>query len=378
MYSNIPLVNPHTSSYIDVDGDCINDLIIMSEVSEIINQKNLKPITEVGNATNPNATTTENKVRQIVKKTKYLEIWRGIVQNDTILYCLSQSSVYELKNNLGLPSLVDIDRNGSLDIVFPVLESPPKILVGLNKIPVAYDWTQDYCSTHIKTYEKATPLLYDDFVLDKNTATMQTYPLSNSNQETYYSDNLVSPLIRFEDINSDSFPDFIVTLYNKEKNSSIVKIFYNYELKFNGKGTGMRAYSINNTYVNSAINNVTYSSFFDIAEDGKLDVIIVNKQSENLYETIGLFNTYVYDCYYLKSMILKQKRIHYANQIGVTFRYICADVDGTRRMDLATQTTQLNELSLNLPYAFIGVGRSNNYIENFHVINGNNANVILF
>ena len=207
---------------------------------------------------------------------------------------------------------------------------------------------------------------------------MQTFPLSNSNKEVFYSDSLVNPLIRFGDINTDSYPDFIVTLQNKENFSQSVKIFYNYELSYNNKGTGIRAYGINNTYENPIINNAIYSSFFDIDEDGKLDVVIVYKESENLYNTIGLFNTYVYDCYYLKSLILKEKRINYANNIGVSLRYVTADVDGTRRMDLATQAIQLNQISLNLPYAYIGVGRSNNFIENFHVIKGNNANVNFF
>lgn len=306
---------------------------------------------------------------------RYLEIWRGIIHNNQIKYCLTTSSLYELKGNLGLFSLADVDRNGSLDLVFPVLESPPKILIAFNKQKITYDWTEDYCATHIKQAGKEIPLLFDDFVVNKNTASMQTIALSDSNKESFYSDNLVAPLIRFADINSDSYPDFIVTLNNKENFSRTVKIFYNYEPKFNGKGTGLRTYGLNNTYVNSVVNNAIYASFFDIAEDGKIDVVIVYKENENLYNTIGLFNTYVYDCYYLKSLILKQRKVNYAYNIGVSLRYVCADVDGARRMDLATQATQLNQISLNLPYAYIGIGRSNNYVENFHVINGNNANV---
>ncbi len=309
---------------------------------------------------------------------RYLEIWRGIISNNQIKYCLTSSSVYELEKNLGLFSLADIDRNGALDIIFPVLESPPKILIGYNKQFISYDWTEDYCATHTKQPGNLQiPLLFEDFVSNKNTAAMQTYPISDNYKESFYSDSLVSPLIRFADINTDSYPDFVATFINKETYSQSVKVFYNFELKFNGKGTGIRGYSFNNTYVNSEINNAIYASFFDIAENGKLDVVIVYKENENFYNTIGLFNTYIYDCYYLKSLILKQRKVNFAFNIGVSLRYVCADNDGARRMDLATQAAQLNQISLNLPYSFIGVGRSNNFVENFHVINGNNADVIL-
>lgn len=37
-------------------------------------------------------------------------------------------------------------------------------------------------------------------------------------------------------------------------------------------------------------------------------------------------------------------------------------------MDVAAQNIQLGGLTLTLPYTFVGIGRSNNYIENFQVI----------
>ncbi len=357
LHSFLPLSSPHTSSFADMDGDCINELIIMSE--------------DTNSTRNNNSTSSSSNSNN----KRYLEIWRGIISNNQIKYCLTTSSVYDIKSNLGVFSLADVDRNGSLDIVFPVLESPPKILIGFNKHEINYDWAEDYCASHIKSYDKAVPLLFDDFVDNKNTASMQTYQISDSPKESFYEDKLVTPLIRFADMNSDSYPDFIVTLHNKDNFTQRVKIFYNYELKYKNKGTGIRAYGMNNTYENNLINNAIYASFFDIDENGNLDVVIVYKENNNIYNTIGLFDTHIYDCYYLKCLILKEKKINFANNIGVSFRYVCANVDGTRRMDLAIQATQLNQISLNLPYAYIGVGRSNNYIENFHVINGNNAKV---
>ena len=345
LHSNIPFANEHTSSFVDIDGDCINDILILSE--------------EEG-------------------KTRRLEIWRGIPQNNQIKYCLTSSSIYELDKTLGLFSLADVDRNGSLDIIFPILQSPPAIKVAYNKIPIHFEWTEDYCATHIKNSNNLIPLLFDDFYSTLNPYTLQTFLLSNNTNEIFYEDNLIKPIIRFGDIDMDSYADFIVTIYNKETLSRNVKIFYNHEKKFGNENLGIREYSPEFSYENPLLNNAVYASFFDLDEDGKLDVIITYKEDQNIFNTIGFFNTNIYDRYYLKSLFLKQRRVNFSNKIGASFRYICADLNGERRMDLATQATQLNQLMMNLPYAFIGVGRSNNYIENFCVINGNSANVIIF
>lgn len=347
-------------------------MLILSE------KPNIKEIKVPENPQNSTDNKNSTKNSTIPTTIRYLEIWRGIISNNKIKYCLTQSSLYDVKENLGLFSLSDVNRDGALDIIFPVLESPPKILIAYNKNKINYDWTEDYCSTHVKYNSFNIPLIYDDFVVNKNTYSMQTISLSDSPFESFYKDNLVNPLIRFNDVNSDSYPDFIVTLYNKNNFTQKFLIFFNTEILINKKGTGVRTYSVNSTYTNPSINNVIYASFFDTDEDGKLDVILVYKESTNLYNTIGLFNTNVYDCFYLKSLILNGNKIKFSNKIGVNLRYVCADVDGTRRMDLANQAVQLNAISLNLPYAYIGVGRSNNYIENFHVINGNYANVNFF
>lgn len=86
-----------------------------------------------------------------------------------------------------------------------------------------------------------------------------------------------------------------------------------------------------------------------------------------------MLNTYSYDAYILKALVLKQRKVYSSSEIGTTFRFICSNIDGSRRMDVAVQNSQ--SLSLTLPYAFIGIGRSSNYIENFQIISGNFINV---
>jgi len=107
--NKIPIPSSHSSAFVDIDTDCQNDLVIHSEQNSV----------------------------------KFLEIWRGHVEKGEIRYCLSKKSVYILDSNLGQFTVADINRDGVLDIIFPVLKTA-NILIAYNKISLEFDWTLDY------------------------------------------------------------------------------------------------------------------------------------------------------------------------------------------------------------------------------------------
>jgi integrin alpha FG-GAP repeat containing protein 1 len=127
-----------------------------------------------------------------------------------------------------------------------------------------------------------------------------------------------------------------------------------------------RTYMLNSTYVLS-INDSFQISFFDLDENGQLDIIVMTT-CNSTYNVVGFYNNYIYDAFFLKSVTLAKKEIFYTNEIGTNYRYITTNLDGSRRLDVSYQVQQTGSQYLNLPYAYIGIGRSNNYIENFHVI----------
>jgi integrin alpha FG-GAP repeat containing protein 1 len=346
VHLDYPISNPHSSAFVDIDGDCINDLIIMSKF------------------------TIENKTEN------YLEIWRGVIEDDTLVYCLSQSSIYKLDNNLGLFSLADINRDALIDIVFPVLNSsPPQILIGYNKVQLSYDWTQDYCATHesiTNPSNKKIPLIFDELRTESTRSHyVELLTLTNSDKHTFYNNLNFPTLIRFGDINQDSYPDLTVVLYDKSDYSQNTYVFLNTPFK------EYRNFNTSNYYFVPYVSNAIYSSFFDMDEDGKLDLIIVKQENNSTFYTEGYYNTYSYDSFYLKSLVLNEENSFFSNEIGTSFRFITTNIDGSRRMDLSFQAIQVSSpMALNLPYAFMGIGRSNNYIENFHVISGNFLNLV--
>ena len=82
----------------------------------------------------------------------------------------------------------------------------------------------------------------------------------------------------------------------------------------------------------------------------------------------GFYNNFNYDAFYLKGVTLYDKKTFATAEIGTSYRYITTNLDGTRRMDTSFQLVQNNNICLNVPFTLIGIGRSNNYIENFCII----------
>ena len=345
IYSKIPFESPNTNAFIDIDGDCLNDIIISSYDSQ-------------------------NKKRK-------LEIWKGVFEDEEVKYCLSSNNIYDIDDSLGLFTVVDVDRNALPDLVFPILNtSPPQILVAYNIISMSYTWTSDYCTDHPpinfnKSPKSEIKKIFENFnvkVSNKNNYIMNIHDNKNY---MFYSDNKDFPLIlRFIDVNQDSYPDFVTILYDKSAKNKKLIIYLSQQIE---KGdTDRRFFSQKNIYDLTSNYESNYdiivSSFFDFEDNRKMGLIIYDQKGVSL----GLYNNNVYDTYTLKSTLLFKKDCFFCTEYGSSQRFITTNINGNRRMDLSLQNPQVNAPGiLSLTYAYLGIGRSNNYIENFHIISGN-------
>jgi integrin alpha FG-GAP repeat containing protein 1 len=348
-YSKIPFESPNTNAFVDIDGDCINDIIISSY--------------------NPN----QNNARS-------LEIWKGVIENEEIKYCLSNLNVYDVHSSLGLFTIVDIDRNALPDLVFPILDSsPPQILISYNIIKMSYIWTNDFCSDHppinfSKSPNEKIQKIFEDFKIGTSTKNNYIINIHDNKNYQFYSENINFPLIlRFIDINQDSYPDFVTIFKDKSSKTKKLIIYLNNEIE--NDENQRRLFNQKDIYdLNSNIDtnyDIAVASFFDFEDNRKMDLIL----SDTNGNTLGLYNNYVYDTYTLKSVLISQKDCFYCTEYGSSQRFITTNINGERRMDLSLQSVQISSPGiLSLTFAYLGIGRSNNYIENFHIISGNSFN----
>ena len=348
-YSKLPFESPNTNAFVDIDGDCINDIIISSY--------------------NPNQ-----------KNERSLEIWKGVIENEEIKYCLSSLNVYDVHSSLGLFTVVDIDRNALPDLVFPILDSsPPQILISYNIIKMSYIWTNDFCSDHppinfSKSPNEKIQKIFEDFKIGTSTKNNYIINIHDNKNYQFYSENINFPLIlRFIDINQDSYPDFVTIFKDKSTKTKKLIIYLNNEIE--NDENQRRIFNQKDIYdLNSNIDNnydIAVASFFDFEDNRKMDLIL----SDTTGNTLGLYNNYVYDTYTLKSVLISQKDCFYCTEYGSSQRFITTNINGDRRMDLSLQSVQISSPGiLSLTFAYLGIGRSNNYIENFHIISGNSFN----
>ena len=139
IYNTFPIPFQHSSAFVDLDADCLNDLVIMSSRNGL----------------------------------SFIEIWRGRLINNSMNFCLNKNSVYSKDNSLGLFTISDINRDGMLDISFPIIGTS-KILIAFNKKDLIFKWADDYCSDAKESRGSISPQIFDQFILNPSNSSVST------------------------------------------------------------------------------------------------------------------------------------------------------------------------------------------------------------
>ncbi|XP_038557411.1 T-cell immunomodulatory protein [Micropterus salmoides] len=188
-----------------------------------------------------------------------------------------------------------------------------------------------------------------------------------------------SPLtLHIGDYNLDGFPDALVVLRNTS-------------------GSGQQAFLLENVPCNNAtcqsvgrmfrihwdqsdlgaIQNAVMATFFDIYEDGILDMLVLS-QAEGKKDLIihALKNNFEADAYFVKVMVLsglcsndcpEDVKPFGVNQPGPYVMYTTVDSNGYLKNASAGQLSQSAHFSLQLPYTVLGLGRSANFLDHLFV-----------
>ena len=106
-------------------------------------------------------------------------------------------------------------------------------------------------------------------------------------------------------------------------------------------------------------------------EDGRLDFLIQDIQESTGESILKLiYNNIDADTFFIKALMLNSKQqksenIYGDTLSGASFRFIVTDLDDQKYVVVGGQAHQQSYQALQLPYAFLGIGRSNNYVETF-------------
>ena len=114
-------------------------------------------------------------------------------------------------------------------------------------------------------------------------------------------------------------------------------------------------------------NDVNYAFFFDIEENGMLDImLVVHDVNQRRDKIVPLMTNYDQDSFFLKTKVVRD--IEAKNDIvlsGATIRAAFTQLGDEKYILVGTQRSQESYANLGISYAYFGIGRSNNYIETF-------------
>ncbi|KAG2182189.1 hypothetical protein INT43_007116 [Umbelopsis isabellina] len=261
------------------------------------------------------------------------------------------------------------DGDGSVDILFPVCNHNDC------QIHIAYNQQMPLCDKSDDSHQNSTAcrqaqnlcVADPNFKFNFDTSNEESYSIFDlknvlANGEYIVMDDSSfkgsSPVpIRLGDYNLDGYPDLLfvtnrrallmesVLCNNKLCTQSDAD---NYRRSFRLVSQGSEALS-------KDISNPRQAAFFDIAEDGTLDILVLQSQ--------GSISNGVCPGYCPTEPRFPSTKPYGVNYPGATFKFTVLDTSGVKRAHQVSQLSQTGYLSLQTPYSLFGLGRTNNYIE---------------
>ncbi|XP_014670356.1 PREDICTED: T-cell immunomodulatory protein-like [Priapulus caudatus] len=189
--------------------------------------------------------------------------------------------------------------------------------------------------------------------------------------------------LRFGDFNLDGYPD-AVTILQSEIDGELVQravLLLNVECsssvsKCQPVGRTLEVQWDMNPLI--SIDRPVLVAFYDIYEDGVLDILVANHQSseDKPAQLHALLNVLTEDACFLKVIVLSgmcrdclpgYKVPYGVNQAGPVIKYDTRRPDGSLQTSRATQLSQSAHFALQLPYTVFGLGQTPNFVDTIRV-----------
>ena len=241
------------------------------------------------------------------------------------------------------------DKALNFDILVPNIKNN-QIKAYINQIKKTNGWSEVYCKEDQEEFKNET--IFED------TGSVIELPLKTINNENSTLDNSFVTVIRPGDFLSDSSPGILVR-QNFGAGSKAISLYSKKDKQY------VLHYLIKKENVMA---EPKLALFFDINESGFLGLIVKDENETNHFFFNSRNNNY-----FIKSKLIssEEKDFYSDGNLGAIFRYVVTDKNGKRYLDLSYQLAQTSDMNIPLPYSLIGIGETNNYIENFQAVSGN-------
>ena len=316
-HTNITISLNGGMAYVDVDGNCSPDIILSYEE---------------GN-------------------TRYINVYLSSRKTE-YKYTFAQNITVGDKDKYGPFIISKINNTKSekyapfFDILVPKIDDS-KIIVFKNTKEKVYKWDKFFCNE-----DEGEDADEKDVVFDINATSFDV----ESYGEKAKFDKSLTPMITPGDFSAEDQQGLLVR-QKSDDGTVFISLFSKDAEKFN-----LQLNVTNNT----KIGKLTRAVFYDINEAGALGLIFHNDKLQNFF----IYN-FRRDKYFIKSKLMNDKEALYDINIGASFRFIVTSKDGSRHMDISYQLAQTSDTNIPLPYSLMGLGETNNYVENFQILSGN-------
>lgn len=192
--------------------------------------------------------------------------------------------------------------------------------------------------------------------------------------------------LRSADVDMDGYPDFLAVLDGKPSGQKKVvtraTLLLNVHCPSCPYGRNLVPYWNYGALAN--FDSAKLAAFFDIDEDGHMDILLTNGTHQNGFHTYALRNQFSDDACFIKVLALSglcytdcpQGHLAYGtNQPGPLVRYRIITSSGYPQESCASQLYQSAHYALQLPYSVFGLGQSPNFVDVLTVALPNNESV---
>lgn len=180
------------------------------------------------------------------------------------------------------------------------------------------------------------------------------------------------------DYNMDGFPDALAILRNTSGSNRQAFLLENVPCTNASCKSVGRVFNV--YWEPSELNQIkdaVVATFFDIYEDGILDIIVLSKGPQSQDFAISAFkNNFEADAYFVKVMVLSglcsndcpdHAKPFGVNQPGPYIMYTTVDANGYMKNASVGQLSQTAHSALQLPFNVLGLGRSANFLDHLYV-----------